>query len=56
MGHLAQARGFGVLSDRYARLGENARLSEVAMRLGVFFVESSSKRGSLCGLSDLRSR
>ena len=33
-----------------------ARLSEVAMRLGVFLIESSSKRGALCVLSDLRSR
>jgi len=33
-----------------------ARLSEVAMRLGVLLIESSSRRGALCVLSDLRSR
>jgi len=33
-----------------------ARLSEVAMRIDVLFIESSSRRGVLCVLSDLRSR
>jgi len=33
-----------------------ARLSEVAMRLGVLLIESSSRQGSLCVLGDLRSR
>jgi len=33
-----------------------ARLSEVTMRFGILLIESSSRQGALCVLSDLRSR